>query len=255
MLRENAALVSMCDYSLGRLLDTMDELDMWKDTMLIVNNDHGFLLGEHGWFGKNVPPWYSETAQNPLFIWDPRSGRAGERCGQLVQNIDLVPTLFEFFSLPIPADVQGRSLTGAIARDEQVREAALFGLHGGHLNCTDGRYVLMRAPVNPDEEFYNYGLMPVHLSKLFTLPELHSAELSEPFTFTKGCKLLKTRALAPAHSSMQHTMGDFLFDLETDPRQQTPLENAEIMEYMLGHTRRLLEESDAPAEVYTRYGV
>ncbi len=38
----------MCDYSLGRILDLMDEYDLWKDTMLIVGTDHGFLLAEHG---------------------------------------------------------------------------------------------------------------------------------------------------------------------------------------------------------------
>ena len=45
----NAALHSMCDYYLGTILDLMDDLDLWQDTMLIVNTDHGFLLGEHDW--------------------------------------------------------------------------------------------------------------------------------------------------------------------------------------------------------------
>jgi arylsulfatase A-like enzyme len=47
----------------------MDYYDMWDDTMLIVNTDHGFLLGEHGWLAKNYPPVYSEIANTPLFIW------------------------------------------------------------------------------------------------------------------------------------------------------------------------------------------
>lgn len=53
---EYAALVSMCDYWLGQVLDFMDSHDMWKDTMLIVNTDHGYLLGEHGWWNKTVMP-------------------------------------------------------------------------------------------------------------------------------------------------------------------------------------------------------
>ncbi len=43
------ALLEYCDKSLGRVLDVMDELDLWKDTLLIVNTDHGFFLGEHDW--------------------------------------------------------------------------------------------------------------------------------------------------------------------------------------------------------------
>ena len=40
----NAALISMCDYSLGRVLDVMDREKLWDDTLLIVNTAHGFLL-------------------------------------------------------------------------------------------------------------------------------------------------------------------------------------------------------------------
>ena len=57
---ECGALHSMCDENLGTVLDLMDELDMWKDTMLIVNTDHGFLMGEHDWFGKMCVPYYNE---------------------------------------------------------------------------------------------------------------------------------------------------------------------------------------------------
>ena len=65
-----AALVSKCDRYLGKVLDIMDRYNMWKDTMLIVNTDHGFLLGEHGWWGKTAMPIYDEIAHTPLFIYD-----------------------------------------------------------------------------------------------------------------------------------------------------------------------------------------
>ena len=60
---EYAALLSMCDEYLGKILDLMDGLNMWEDTMLIVCTDHGFLLGEHDWWAKIVPPFYNEVAQ------------------------------------------------------------------------------------------------------------------------------------------------------------------------------------------------
>ena len=40
-----ASLVSFCDQQLGRVLDLFDEYNLWKDTMLLVNTDHGFLMG------------------------------------------------------------------------------------------------------------------------------------------------------------------------------------------------------------------
>lgn len=53
---EYAALLSMCDAYLGKVMDTMDECDLWQDTMLIVTTDHGFLFGEHDWWAKNIMP-------------------------------------------------------------------------------------------------------------------------------------------------------------------------------------------------------
>ncbi len=79
----------------------MDEYEMWDDTMLIVNTDHGFMLGEHLWWAKGVMPLYNEMARTPLFIWDPRSGVKGERRQSLVQNIESGPQRFWIISKPI----------------------------------------------------------------------------------------------------------------------------------------------------------
>lgn len=46
------ALLTMVDAYVGKVLDYMDHYDLWQDTMLIVNTDHGFLLGEHEWWGE-----------------------------------------------------------------------------------------------------------------------------------------------------------------------------------------------------------
>ncbi|MBU3067817.1 sulfatase-like hydrolase/transferase [Nocardia sp. NEAU-G5] len=123
---EYAALLSMCDHSLGWVLAMMDELNLWDDTMLIVNTDHGFLLGERGWWGKSVQPWYNELVHLPLFAWDPRTQAAGERRQALVQTIDLAPTLLAFFGIQIPADTQGAPLP--VAADTEIRAGALFGM-------------------------------------------------------------------------------------------------------------------------------
>jgi hypothetical protein len=149
---EYAALVSMCDHYLGQILNSMDRYGLWDDTMLIVNTDHGFLLGEHDWWAKCVQPFYSEVARTPLFIWDPRCACQGERRSALVQTIDLPATLLDYFGLDLPASMQGAALRAVVAADRPVRAAALFGLHGGHVNVTDGRYVYMRGPHSPDNE-------------------------------------------------------------------------------------------------------
>lgn len=120
---EYAALLTMCDESLGRVLDLMDRENMWDDTMLIVCTDHGFMLGEHDHWAKCYFPFYNEVANSPLFIWDPRLKEKDKHVESLVQTIDLPATLLEFFGIPLPADMQGKPLYETIRSDKPVREA------------------------------------------------------------------------------------------------------------------------------------
>ncbi len=251
---ESAALHSMCDAYLGKLLDTMDELNMWDDTMLIVNTDHGFLLGEHDWWAKMVQPFYNEVAHTPLFIWDPRSAVQGEHRQSLVQTIDLAPTLLDYFGVATPADMQGVALRETIAHDTPVREAGLLGIHGGHVNVIDGRYIYMRAPVSAENEpLFEYTLMPTHMRSMFQVKELQSIELAEPFSWTKGCRTMKI----PARNaySKSHNFGTLLFDQQNDYLQEHPLTDPEVEERMVAHLIRLMHDSDAPAEQYERLGL
>jgi len=249
---EYAALVSMCDRSLGRVLDAMDEHGLWEDTMLIVNTDHGFLLGEHGWWAKSVQPWFDELVHLPMFLWDPRTREAGARRTDLARTIDIAPTLLSFFGLEPTADMQGRDL--ASASSSGAPEAALFGIHGGHVNVTDGRYVYMRssaAPQNgPLEEF---TLMPTHMRARFSPDELAAWEPAEPFPFTKGVRTMRLEAASGWMNPWQH--GTLLFDLETDPQQLSPLVDDELELHMAGLLVRALRESDAPASQFARLGL
>lgn len=248
-----AALVSMCDHSLGRILDLMDELNLWKDTLLIVHSDHGFLLGEHGWWGKCAQPFYNEIAQIPFFIWDPRRKVQYTRRSALVQTIDIAPTLLDHFGMKIPPDIQGQPLWPVLEDDTPVREAGLFGVHGGHVNITDGRYVYMRAPIRPDNSpLYDYTLMPTHMRSLFTPKELHEVELAEPFTFSKGCKTMK---IAGGPWQFNHPYETLLFDLAQDPEQLDPLHDANIENQMIQQMVRLMRENDAPPDQYIRLGI
>ncbi|MBU3064289.1 sulfatase [Nocardia sp. NEAU-G5] len=248
---EYAALLSMCDHSLGRVLDMMDELNLWDDTMLIVNTDHGFLLGERGWWGKAVQPWYNELVHLPLFAWDPRAGVAGERRGSLVQTIDLAPTLLDYFGVGIPADVQGAPLP--IAADSGARTAGLFGMFGGHVNVTDGRYVYMRACATAaNEPLLEHTLMPTHMRGRFTPQELHGMELTDPFEFTKGVRPLRISGRSLINPFMHGTL---LFDLLADPGQLEPFVDDEIESRMADLMVELMRANDAPPSQFERLGL
>ena len=256
MRRKYYALSEYCDYCLGLVLDEMDEKDMWKDTMLIVNTDHGFFLGEHDWWGKGSMPDYEELTHTPFFLWDPRSGKQGERRSSLVQTIDIAPTLLDFFELPIPKDMIGRPLKETAETDKPVRDYAIFGYHGGPINITDGRFVYMRAVADGSGTLNDYTLMPTHMDCIFSTEELKQASFYPPFSFTKGCPVLKIPAGGVGTARFEQKLKENrLYDIEEDPNQKKILEDPVEEKRLVQAMAALLKENDAPNEIYQRYGL
>jgi hypothetical protein len=218
-----------------------------------VTTDHGFLLGEHGWWSKVRPPFYNEVAHIPLFIWDPRSRIRGERRQALAQMIDLPATLLEYFSIKRPKNMQGTALLETLINDTPTRSAVLFGVHGAQVNITDGKFVYMRAPSSENNSpVFEYTLMPTHMRGLFSPEELQNIELKEPFSFTKGCKTMKIPA-KPWTSGYEH--GTQLFYLVLDPKQENPIENSEIETHLVREMIDLMMWNDAPPEQFVRMGL
>lgn len=253
------ALVAFCDAQLGRVLDAMDAKDMWKDTMLIVNTDHGFMLSEHNWWGKMAMPDYNEIAHTPLFIWDPRANKANEKRSALVQTIDLAPTLLDFFGVDIPKDMLGKPLANTVCNDAKVHEYGIFGAFGSVLNITDASYVYMLAPVDYNAEKYEYTHMPTHMRARFSVNEMRTATLCDNLSFTKGCPVMRIKSgnegNIGAGESKLKAGTSLLFDLENDSIQMNPIDNAEVTARMRTALKAALEQNDAPKELYTRYGL
>ena len=221
--------------------------------MLIVGTDHGFLLAEHDYWGKNQMPYYNEIAHTPLFIWDPRYRVAGEHRRSLVQMIDWMPTILQYFGVPIPKDVQGTPIDRILTEDIPSRDYAMYGVFSGHVNITDGRYAYMRAPVpEKKDEVYNYTLMPTHMTARFSPEELSTAILEKPFSFTKGCPVLKVKS--KDKYNVAH-FGTRLYDLEADPTESTPIRDPGQEERMIRLMERAMAENDCPPEQFDRLGL
>jgi len=84
------------------------------NTIIIYTSDNGYFCGSKGLGGKCL--LYEESIRTPLIIFDPRldAPRRGSRCGQLVLNIDLAPTMLEMAGLEAPKTIQGTSLLGLL---------------------------------------------------------------------------------------------------------------------------------------------
>lgn len=251
------ALLHFIDDQLTLFLDKMDEYDLWRDTLLIVNTDHGYLLGEHKWWAKNVMPVYQEIANIPMYVWSPAIQKRNLKSNALVQTIDIAPTILNYFKLPVPEEMQGENLLHTLAEDKSLRKYALFGYFGKHVNITDGRYVYMKSPVSKNNEpLYEYTLNPARMDRRFPVEKIHSSELSEGFRFTKGCKVLKISAAQMDNSEFSaYSYGNRLYDLQKDPLQTETIHDKRIEEIMKREMIRLMKENDAPKEQYIRLGL
>ena len=251
--KEYCALLSLCDEQLGRIIDTFDKYDLWKDTMLIVNTDHGFFLGEHDYIGKNMPPMYDEVIHTPFFIHDPRSNHDGERRSAVAQTIDIVPTLMNYFNVKPFENIDGRDITPIIENDEKIHDQILYGMHGMQVNVYDGRYVYMKGRKDKDAPVYQLTLMPTNMRGYFLKEELEKATLVNGGRYSHGIPVLQVPVARNLGSLLPWP--DALYDKASDPQQEHSLTDETLIKDMTAKLVKALKEADAPDWQYIRLGI
>ncbi len=122
-----AAMVTMVDVWVGRVLDKIDALGIADDTVVTICSDHGTGLGDHGHVQKHVPI-YEENGHIALMMRAPGATNPGTRSNALAQHADLMPTLLELAGLDADYKPQGKSLTPAFTDPEfSLREVSISG--------------------------------------------------------------------------------------------------------------------------------
>jgi len=103
-----AGLVHGVDLALGRVLRALDELDLSRNTLVVLTSDHGEMLGEHGLAGKSV--MYESSVRVPLVVRAP--GVSPSVIDQPASQIDLLPTVLDLMGAAPTAedDLPGQSL-------------------------------------------------------------------------------------------------------------------------------------------------
>lgn len=107
-MQDYLATVQSIDDNVGRLLDWLDAHGLKENTIVIYTSDQGFFLGDHGLYDKRF--MYEPSIRMPLLVRWPGGAKAGAVAQALAINTDFAPTFLALAGLPIPADLQGRSL-------------------------------------------------------------------------------------------------------------------------------------------------
>lgn len=108
--------VTQTDAQVGRLMEAMDRLELWENTVIVFVGDHGYHLGERGWWNKNT--LFDRSCRAPLLIAAP--GVKPGVCQSLVEFLDIYPTVAELCGLPIPDSVRGKSLNPVLNDPTQI---------------------------------------------------------------------------------------------------------------------------------------
>lgn len=108
--RNYMRLIAAADAQVGRILDRLTTLGIDDNTVVVFLSDNGYFLGEHGLGDKRAA--YEESLRIPFMIRYPalQPGGAGRIANELALHVDLAPTILDLAGLPIPAEMQGRSL-------------------------------------------------------------------------------------------------------------------------------------------------
>jgi arylsulfatase A-like enzyme len=131
------------DEQLGAFLDGLDELGLLEDTMVALTNDHGEELNDHGSVGHT---WTSheELIRSPLLLYYPPIFPAGRNFAEVVETVDLSPTIVDALGLPPLPDADGASLLPLTARvGERLRPYYAVTDHRTHVRVVHvGRWRL-----------------------------------------------------------------------------------------------------------------
>lgn len=118
------ACVSYTDAQIGKLLNELDRLELSDNTIVVLWGDHGWNLGEHALWCKHS--CYETSMQIPMIIKAPGI-EGGQRRSNLVESIDLYPTLCELAGLPLPRHLQGVSLVTLMKDPKATWKSAAVG--------------------------------------------------------------------------------------------------------------------------------
>lgn len=156
-------LIEHVDAEVGKIVDLIDDLNLWDNTVVIFTADHGDGQGAHQWNQKTV--LWEEVANVPLIVCAPKNGKnAGKVSHALVNNgIDLIPTVLDWAGGKVPADLKGTSLRYAVEKPEADSQneyvvcetvfAQTGGTNGWALRTPHYKYVLYEAGANREMLF------------------------------------------------------------------------------------------------------
>jgi arylsulfatase A-like enzyme len=110
LVKDHYAGVQDNDRNIGAIWQELDRQNIAANTAILLSSDHGFFLGEHHFYDKRL--MYEPSIRVPMLLRYPGHVKPHTSAEQMVLNLDMAPTLLQIAGLPVPAEMQGKSILG-----------------------------------------------------------------------------------------------------------------------------------------------
>ncbi len=163
--------IAYTDANVGRLLDALHKRAIYDNSVIAVMADHGEAFGEHGEREHGIF-LYDETIHVPLLLKLPAQRNAGTRVGERAGLADVAPTILQTLKIPAPSQMQGTSLSPAIAHAPEAADRSIYAeSEYAHIaygwavlrSWRAGKYLYVQAP---KRELYDQASDPGALKNL-----------------------------------------------------------------------------------------
>ena len=186
--RYYAANVTMIDTQVGQIMQVLKQRGYLDDTIVIFCSDHADALGDHG----HIQKWtmYDCVTRVPLVFWASEGIGKSVVCQDLVQLMDIAPTILDFAGVRVPGNWEAKSLTPMIRDgawpDGTFREHVYAELGRDHIQSASELVIMRRShqwkivvyPAEDDGELYDLVDDPGETTNLWRNPE-HQAMRDE----------------------------------------------------------------------------
>lgn len=130
------AMVANLDDNIGRLLAHINRLGLEENSILVFTSDHGEMFGAHGRRAKNI--FYDEAVRVPFLIKQKNVLAEGVVRDFVFNTVDVMPTLLQMMSLPVPSEVEGDDYSRCVTGESNTDDGALMMCTGPTAIFGDG---------------------------------------------------------------------------------------------------------------------
>ena len=174
------SLITLIDEQIGRVIETLKEMGEYDNTIIVFTADHGDFAGEHGMILKNLGI-YESVHRIPFLLKYPNCEK-NKVVDEMIESVDLYPTMCELCGIQIPKDVEGQSVIPIVENGKEGKQQVVceweFLRYRNKVNAIrTSRYRMVYYGYDESGELYDIEQDPHELENLYNRSDFQKVKL------------------------------------------------------------------------------